>query len=314
MERKKITVTTLGFGNVGRQVANNLVNDSNYRLAINIMDPDPQSLGAYVDLCHASQVNNLHDLFFNDVDLLEQSDYIFHCAGESVSESGERLEVAQENIEMTKNLFINTSLKKSAKIIVITNPVDVISYYSWKYSSSKAEHVIGVGTYLDSIRMNYYVQEELNDYSLNVSSVFLGEHGSSIVFAESLSTINNRPFHKEMTEVQLNKCIQRTISAAQRIKETQAATIYGVAACAVDIFRKMASNSEAVMPLSVVLSEQNQARFSCKKLAMSVMCTLVERGALQHEKMKLTSQELDLLANSAEVLSQVVDSYGGELK
>ncbi len=300
---KKIKVSIVGFGNIGRALTHLLLNNVDYHFDINVMDPSEEIEGSLIDLGHAVFLQNKCTLVLNDVEHFNHSEFIFHCAGVGVPMGASRLEIADQNISLTKNIFSNFESKVDTKIIVISNPVDVISYYTYLSSGLSAEKVIGTGTLLDSVRMNYYVSQMLKR-PMNIDAVLLGEHGQSIALVDSLSSIDGHPFETFLTKEEIGRCLSNVKTAAHKIKMTQGSSIYGAVDCAFFIMNSILSDAQIVKPLSVLLPAEICELFNTKPIYMSVLSRITKEGAFPLNGMTYLPEELEDITNSAKVIGK----------
>ncbi|MEO9532766.1 MAG: hypothetical protein ABJG68_17225 [Crocinitomicaceae bacterium] len=295
----------MGFGGIGKTIAFDLISQQKpYNL--NIIDCDENVKGALLDLKQANQINRSCEISYNDFDLLEKSDFIFHSAGIGVSKNHDRNSVLHENVRITKELFSSRCFKENCKIIVITNPLDSITYFTWKYSGLSKKQVIGVGTYLDTIRMNFY----LNELSLkNYQSILLGEHGKAIVFISSLFTKNKeRVPSSEIDSSLIAHCLDQTLNAAHEIKQYGDASILGVALCALDIFNHLQSKEGTILPVCTVLNDQFASKLEVKECAMSLYSSVNKEGAIQQFPLELTEIEQEKLKEAAAKIALTIQS------
>lgn len=144
---KCINISIIGIGNIGRALLLNLLNEKNFYFLINIIDLPENAEGTLLDFHHALEFRPNHSIVFNSKDHFHESSYIFHCAGVGIQQGSSRLSTTDENIKITHSIFEHYQPNDKAKIIVITNPVDIITFYTWKYSNlplikcSEREHI-----------------------------------------------------------------------------------------------------------------------------------------------------------------------------
>ncbi len=286
-------VSILGFGGIGRILAFHLLSSSD-DCELNIIDNNPNVKGAFQDLEHAQTVYGKRKIHLNNFDLLEEADFIFHSAGLGVPHGEDRAIVVAENSQITKSLFESRNFKETCKVIVIANPVDAITYFTWKYSGLNRSNVVGVGTYLDSKRMSYFMANQ----SINKDCILLGEHGKNIVFCEQL-TFNNQAPNDDEKEI-INKCIQQTIYAAHSIKAYGDASIYGVSGCAIELYHRLQSNTVSELPLTTALNPDLSQRLDCERTAISLIVEINKTGAYPKLPKKLLPDELEKMKASAQ--------------
>ena len=186
-----INVTVIGFGNVGSSLTLLLLK-TQHALRLNIMEPDEQAEGAFLDLAHGMPLYQDKELNFNDEGLFLNSDFIFHTAGTPNVSGASRLSTAQQNVALTKDIFEHRNFLKDPFIIVITNPVDLVAKAVNQYSGVPSEKIIGTGTFIDSMRLAYYLSTLSNYKASDFDAFVLGEHGSSQVPVFSSTKVNGK--------------------------------------------------------------------------------------------------------------------------
>jgi L-lactate dehydrogenase len=306
---RKLTISIIGFGNVGKCVLYQLLNESKHHFCINIIEPNQSNYGSFLDISHASFIDKQHQLVWNGQNLLAGSDFIFHCAGANIPLNSTRLSVIKESIAITTAIFQNFRSNVNPIIIVIANPVDIISSLTYQLTALDASRVIGTGTSLDTIRMNYYIEQVIGNNQKEIETLLLGEHGDSIVLMRSLSFIGKLPLENVIKDELVTHCINRMKNAATIIKETQGATYYAVAKCATSILNNILYFSNTRVPLSVLLPTQLQKRFKCPPLFMSIPTKLTKNGAFPVLDFKCSDEELLQLQISAQQLSRYTSNY-----
>ena len=290
-----MTITILGFGNVGKTIATMLLYELD-TFTLNIMDPFESSEGAKLDFLHCSNLFPKNNVLFNDYEAFESSDFIFHTAGVSVPKGASRRSIITANKEICQSIFKDAKLKEKCMIIVISNPVDPMTYFTWKYAKLNKSQVIGTGTYLETIRFNSSLQEETSNKNHN--SLVCGEHGESAVLIESHGTLN------QIDSNTVKKLMHNTINAASKIKNTQGATFIGVSGCALSIMKHIMNNTGSILPVSRVLNDQQAYKLQSKEMAISLPCVMSEKGAEFLENFTYSDQELRALISSAQAVEQ----------
>lgn len=303
MKNSQIVISIIGFGNVGRSILSQLLNHADRDFCINVIEPDESGYGSFLDLSHASYINWQHQVVWNSRELLKESRFIFHCAGATIPLNSTRLSIVRESVKITESIFKDFRSNVKPIIIVMANPVDIISYLTYKLTGLDSSQIVGTGTFLDSIRMNYYVQQALKDDKPKVNAVLLGEHGESIVLAKSQSTINQQPLSKYLNDIEIETCFHQMKNAAQTIKETQGATYYAVAGCAVAILKETLAPSKSKLPLSIFLSSDQQQLFQCDPFFMSLPSQITAKGVFPQNDVEYNHGELIALRASAQVIS-----------
>ncbi|XP_020904171.1 uncharacterized protein LOC110242512 [Exaiptasia diaphana] len=297
-----MNITVFGLGNVGRTLVSMLLQERDRCWNINIVDPSEEVFGSYLDLQHAAEVEGLHTLTLNHKLLVEQSRFIFHCAGDGVIPGGDRLDTARQNKEITESIFSSYEFQRDAIVIVMTNPLDVITYYAQKYSKLPANQVIGTGTLLDSARLNQIVFNQLNNPRCTVETQVFGEHGKSAVLIESLSTVDDQSLRDVLTDREIEDCFQEMLQSAALIKKTAGATMFGVIQCALRIMYTILNHRELRISVSRVADTYLEQLLETENIAISWLCTVNRNGADIIDSITPTESELEQLKASAKAI------------
>ena len=301
-----INVTIVGFGHVGTALALQLLN-SPYPMRLNIVDPNPQCEGAFLDLIHASPLYDRKKLYLNDKGLFQQADYIYYSAGVPNKKGHSRLSAAAENIQLSRQIFENQKFTSNPYIIVITNPVDVVSHMVTKCTGLAANRVVGTGTFLDSLRLAYYLAQLTNHQQEDFDTMVLGEHGDSQVPIYSMCKFQGTPILSlpEFTEELLKEAKQLTTNAAYKIRETQVGTSYGVSKCAVAIQNYLMDVEEHSLTLSMLTDDYYRSLLGLDRDIYIGLPVIIQNGsiALRHQ-VDLADEEITALKHSAEIIER----------
>lgn len=304
-----INLTIIGFGNVGASLALLLLNNE-HSIRLNIIEPNDQREGAFLDLAHGMSLFRNKELFINDDELFEQADFVFHSAGIPNKHGGSRLSTAKENIELTKKIFGSIHFSKNPYVIVITNPVDIISNAVFQYSSLPAHRVIGTGTFLDSVRLSYYLSSISGQNTESFESFVLGEHGASQVPIYSMTKLNGKPILEDsfFTDEKLNFAKDLTLNAAYLIRETQKGTTYGVSKCAETLFNYLLDSEEHLLTLSVLTNEYYRKLLNLEQNIYISLPVLVKNNSIEiTNEPKLSSAELEAFRESARIIAANIE-------
>ncbi|MCP4437600.1 MAG: hypothetical protein GY810_01520 [Aureispira sp.] len=303
-----IDITVIGFGNVGSSLCLLLLNNK-HPLRLNVMEPDKQAEGAFLDLAHGMPLYPGKELHVNNEDLFLNADFIFFTAGVPNLHGGSRLSTAKQNIQLSKDIFEHRTFSKIPYVIVITNPVDIISHSVYQFSGLPSDHVIGTGTFLDSVRLNYYLST-LSNYKANDFDAFvLGEHGSSQVPAFSMtklkgqSILDNSAFSTQ--DLELAKKLTKT--AAYQIRETQPGTTYGVSKCAEVLLDYLLGTEEHLLALSMLTNEHYRKLLNLDHDIYIGMPVKLKKGNIEvYNEINLSVEEREAYCKSAAILAEII--------
>ncbi len=240
-----ITVSITGLGNVGKQVCFMLI-DSTQHVKINIVENDLSKYGFFLDLAHAAEFNANIQLHWNNHEMLKTSDFIFHTAGGNVPQKDSRDSVIKKSIKICEKIFSGIVYNASTKIIVLSNPVEQVC--EWMVNVADAQSIFSTGTLLDTQRLRYFS----NASAKEKKNIWVGgTHNSEMTF------YFNNEYKLETDELK-----QRTILAAKEIKSTVGHTAFGVAYCAVKIYKALSNLDPFYGPLCLMPTNKERRTYN----------------------------------------------------
>lgn len=199
-------------------------------------------------------------------------------------------------------------LKPSAKIVVVANPCDVLTYFAQKLSGLPEGQVFGSGTFLDTVRLRNIIAKKVGVADTAVHAYVMGEHGDSQFVAWNSANIACAPIDK-FVEIQGDQVkadiASRTKNKAYDIIKAKGATYFGIATVVSSICETICLNQKHVRPLSVYLKEY--------EVCISVPCVLGCNGIEAILPLNLNELELSQLKTSALSLHAIIKKYEPEL-
>lgn len=299
-----IDVTIIGFGNVGSALSSLLLSNQ-HDIKINILEPNEQCEGAILDMKQGLSLYHQKEIHINDMELFQESDFVFFTAGTPNIKGGSRLSMAKENSELAKSVFENIQFNKTPIIFIITNPVDIVSHVVYKCTRFHSEQIIGTGTFLDSTRLNYYLSKESNNKTEDFDALVLGEHGSSQVPIFSNTLFNGQPILESsvFTKKSLERARQLTESSAAEIRKTQDATKYAVAKCAEILMNYVIDKKEHTLSVSILTNDHYRNLLQLDHdIYISLPITMKNGKFIINNDMKFSIEELEGLRKSAKII------------
>ena len=192
--------------------------------------------------------------------------------------------------------------------IVITNPVDVITYLVQKLSGLPASRVIGTGTSLDSARLRQYLADTMEVDPRSVEAVCMGEHGDSQMIPWSQVTVGGKNFNdilednpERLKNVVISKVREEISQIAYQIVMNKGATNYGIAAVAEKIVKAIIRDDHMVMPVSVMLNGEYEG----KDVYAGVPSVITGKGIKELVTYRLSGEEKEAFGRSIQVLKDV---------
>ena len=298
-----LKITVIGCGNVGNAVATILLNRSNHAIELNVMEPSVEQTGRLIELQHIVGLFQIHRFTHNDLEEFRNADVVFHTAGKCMNANETRLDVVEGNLKLTHDIFKQVSFKHEPYVIVLTNPVDVLTYFVQKQTKLPRNKVIGTGTLLDSARFNAALKK-YTIISQNVPAWVVGEHGDSMVLLYSNLLAEHDLSDKEL----IKKVTHDTVFAAKLIKEYQGYTSTGVASVAVHIMDYLLGGESVskAFPVSCVVDDALQNKLGLKRpIALSWFFD-IQHEAKSVYPIELSELEWSQLKKSAQLIENII--------
>jgi L-lactate dehydrogenase len=259
MENKKVVV--IGDGAVGSTTAYTLMQHS-YINEIVIVDLNKNKAeGDVLDMIHGLSFVSQKVIKAGDYSDIKGAKVVIITAGAAQKEGETRLDLLKKNIKVFDSIIesIKPYLDENSIILVVTNPVDVLSYYTYKKLGISANRVIGSGTVLDSSRLKTLLSEDTKIDPRNIHAYVIGEHGDSEVCAFSVSSIGGVSVKDycascgkcDMRKLQnLSNIASEVVSAAYQIIQKKGATFYAIALSVEKIVDTILNNQHSVLTIS----------------------------------------------------------------
>lgn len=317
MNDLKPKVSIIGCGNVGMRYAYALMIEGLARNIV-LVDIDKRRLEAEVmDLSHGAPYISPVEIVAGDYPDIINSDLIVITAGKKQKPGQSRIELAKDNVSLYRKI-IPEIIKYSPKSIflIVTNPVDTLSYATYNFSGKPAKEVIGSGTVLDSARFRFLLAKHCKVDARNIHAYILGEHGDSEfavwskamiggVLIEDYCSICNDKHNCKMKE-ELNKIFLEVRDSAYRIIERKQETSYGIGLALVRITQAIINDENAILPVSSLV----KGYLGIKDVYLSLPAVINKRGIREILKIELSDQEQKQLKDSAEAIRKVTKGVG----
>ena len=296
-------VVIVGFGETGSCITSLLVHQF-LNLRIDIIDPSEDISGRFLDIQHAATFRN-SEIVLNDPSALTNADYIFYCAGVRNAKDDQRISVTRQNKDLIRVVFADAELKTSAKVIVVTNPVELITTWISEFFQHKIQ-VIGTGTLLDTYRFKYVVSKKLKVHPREVYTCVIGEHGHGMISILSETKINGVEVEQFLSEGDWKKLTKELKDSARNIRKTEEATKYGVAECAITLMNQFESKIpvKSIASLPVSADSMELLRLTAP-VFMSQYCLISKSGVEVLPIPSVSQSELNQLIQMGEHLTSI---------
>lgn len=314
-ENQKIIV--VGNGAVGSSYTFALVTQ-NIAQEIGIIDIDvDKAEGDAIDLSHALAFTSPKKIYSADYSDCRDADIVVITAGAAQKPGETRLDLVNKNLKIFKTIVEKIVASGFDGIFLIaTNPVDILTYATWKFSGFPKHKVIGSGTSLDSARFRQSIAELVGVDARNVHGYILGEHGDTEFPVWSHANVAGLQIyewvkdHPETDEEELVNLFFNVRDAAYTIIEKKGATFYGIAVALARITKAILNDENAVLPLSVYLN----GHYGLEDIFIGAPAIVNRRGIQNVIEIPLTDAEKEKYHYSAEKLKEVMDTAFEQLE
>ena len=293
-------ITVIGAGNVGATTAQRLA-EKEYGdiVLVDIVEGLPQGKG--LDLMEAGPIYNYDCKITgtNSYEETENSDLVIITSGLPRKPGMSRDDLVKVNTDIVKSV-VDQAVQKSpgAILIVVSNPLDVMTYVTYKVCNFPRERVIGMAGILDTSRMRTFIAMELNVSIENVHAFVLGGHGDTMVPLARYTTVAGIPVTELIPEDKLDSIIKRTRDGGAEIVSLlkTGSAFYAPAASIVEMVDAIVKDKKKILPCTVLCNGE----YGLNDVFIGVPVKLGKNGAEQIIEIKLNQEETEALNKSAE--------------
>lgn len=301
-------VTIIGAGMVGETTAQMLAEAEICRevMLIDIRDDVPQ--GVALDVMQTSSFFNFDTRVkgSNDPADMAGSDLIVVTAGLPRKPGMSRSDVLEANIAIIDGIIDNVlEYAADAKVLMVTNPVDVLTYRVWQRTGWPRNRVFGQAGVLDSSRMASFIAEETGFSARDITTMVLGGHGDTMVPLTRFCSIHGIPLTNFIGHDRLQEIIERTRNGgAEILSLRKTSSAYDAPAAAVaTMVDAIANNRRRILPTVALL----EGEYGQHDLAMGVPCVLSEQGVEKILELALEADEMAMFEESAQIVRSDID-------
>jgi len=306
----KNKVSIIGAGHVGATVAQYI---AEMELAdvvmVDIVEGLPQ--GKSLDLLEASPIRGFDSVLLgtNNYKDTANSDIIVITGGLARKPGMSREDLLVKNSEIIKSITEKV-IKESPDsiIIMVTNPLDVMTYLCWKISGFPPNRVFGMAGVLDSTRFRAFVARELDVSVEDTQAIVLGGHGDSMVPLPRYCTVSGIPIPELISKEKIDNIVQRTRKAGGEIVAylKTGSAYYSPGACVGEMVEAVLKDKKRLLPCAAYLNGE----YGLKDVYVGVPVILGARGVGKIIEVNLTDEEKEALHTSAEVVKENIAKLG----
>ncbi len=309
MDNRKVVI--IGDGAVGSTTAYTLLLQD-YVNEIVIIDVNKRKAeGDILDMKHGMPFVSPKILKAGDYSDCKDAHVVIITAGVAQKEGETRIDLLKRNLKVFDSILENVKpyIDDTMVILVVTNPVDILSYYTYKKLGIDSSRVIGSGTVLDSARLRFLISEDTEIDPRNVHAYVIGEHGDSEVSAFSVANIAESPLLEYYTNesngdprVRLNKLHDQVKNSAYEIIDKKGATYYAIALSTAKIVETILNNQKSVLTVSTLIT--NKFNNEIDDVYLSLPSIVGNKGVIKILSLNYSYDEVLKLIESAKTLKK----------
>jgi len=265
--------------------------------------------GQALDLMHGASLMADQTITSGGYEHIPSSDLICITAGLRRKPDESRLDLINRNVDLFMDILANIQKaghKRDATVLVVSNPVDVLTYLAAAKLDLPTSRVIGLGTQLDTIRFRALIAEKLAAPPTQVKALILGEHGDSMVPIWSSATIAGLPLEKfpGWNAHQASELFTRTKGSGAEVIKRKGGAGFAVGLAIQEVIEAVALDRRAILPVSSV----QRGCYGIRDVALSVPTVVGAGGVHDTLEIELWPKEIQALRKSGQVLRQTVDA------
>ena len=311
MESLKPKIVIVGAGKVGSTFAFSLMISGLAREIVLIDKNEALAIGECMDLNHGLSFAHPTRIYAAGYEACVGADIVVITAGANQKPDQTRTDLVKTNVAIYKEIvpFI-TRYTRDAILLVVTNPVDILTYVTLKLSGLPSNRVIGSGTVLDTARLKYMISNYAKVDTRNVHAYIIGEHGDTELPVWSDATIGGMDVETYCSEYaqlgnvnnEMKDLFLKVKNAAYEIIKLKGATNYSIAMALVKITKSILRNENSILPVSTLITDY----YGISDVCISIPSIVNINGVEQTIKLDLSAEEEKLFKHSANTLKKFI--------
>jgi malate dehydrogenase len=299
-------ISIIGAGRVGSTVAFDLLKDRVDDVVL-VDLAEELAKGEALDMMQAAPAIEFDGkiLGTKDLEAVRGSDLVIVIAGQARKPDQTRIDLMNNNARIIRGLVKDVAkYAPDCKLMIVTNPVDVMTFIARKESGLPPNHVFGMGNILDTQRFRTYIAQELNVSREDTNALVIGEHGDTMVPLVEYASVSGIPITTLLTEEQIDKIVQKTITSGADVIKLKGATTFAPAAAIAIMADAVIHGRNRVISLSTC----PQGEYSCSSVSIGVPVVLGKNGVERIIELKLSEESQRRFDLSVATIKQAIAS------
>lgn len=297
-------ITIIGAGRVGSAAAFNILR---YRISDVVLIDIFEDLakGEALDMMQTAPALEFDGQIIGtgDYSQMKGSELVIITAGEARKPGMSRLDLMRKNAGIVRSIVREVvKYAPNCKIMMVTNPVDVMTYIAYKESGFERNRVFGMGNILDTLRFRSYIALELGVSREDIRALVIGEHGDSMVPLAEYASVAGIPIMRLLSKEQIEKIINLTITSGAEVIRLKGSTVHAPAAAIAIMADAILRGRNRVMGVSTYL----QGEYGFYDVAIGVPVVLGRNGVERILELELLPETRKRLEKSVEVVKKAI--------
>ncbi len=310
-------ISIIGTGSVGSTIAYTLTSMGIASEIVMIDINNEKALGEALDIRQGTSFTGPCSVYAGDYRDAEGSNIVILTSGVGRKPGQSRLDLAKINVDITKKIIPEvTKYAPNAFYIIVSNPVDILTYVFHKYSDLPENHIIGSGTILDTARLRARLSEYYKINQNNVHAYVFGEHGDSSFVPWSVANISNVPIQEGKSiiatpgiaapPIDFESVENYVRKSGGKIIQRKGATFYAVSMSVCHICKCLLSSLDTTMTVSTMM----HGEYGIDNVCLSTLNLVGQNGVRGKVNVPLTDDEIVKLQKSADCLKEIITGLG----
>ncbi|MDX1797351.1 MAG: L-lactate dehydrogenase [Candidatus Lokiarchaeia archaeon] len=310
-------ISIIGCGNVGVRYAYALIIKGIAREIVMVDINRKRLEGEVMDLSHTAPYTSPVNIIPGNYEDIKESDIVVITAGKNQEPGETRLDLVNKNVNLFKSIIPKIQKYDSdAVYLIVSNPVDILSYATYKISGKSKSRVMGSGTTLDTARFRYLLAKYCNVNASNIHAYILGEHGDSEFavwssamvggayirnYCDMSNSINSNDANKKFQTI-----FEEVRDSAYKIIERKGETSYGIGLALARISQAIINDENTILPVSTLIEDF----YGISDLYLSLPSIINKNGVQESLKITLNEKEIEYFKESANKIRNVLRKSG----
>jgi malate dehydrogenase len=299
-----VMITIIGAGRVGSAAAFDILKDHIDDVILIDLFED-LAKGEALDMMQAAPAIEFDGKIRGAGNLAEMrgSELVIVIAGQARKPNMTRIDLMNNNAKVIRAVVKEVAkYAPDCKLMIVTNPVDIMTFIARKESGLPPHHVFGMGNILDTNRFRAYIAQELNVSRQDVNALVIGEHGDTMVPLVEYASVSGIPITALLTKEQIDRIVHQTITSGADVIKLKGATTYAPSAVIALMADAVIKDRNRVMSVSTC----PQGEFSCSALSIGVPVVLGKNGVEKIIELKLSAESQQRFDHSVATIKQAI--------